>query len=157
VATDAPSSADRWFPLLCLAITWAIAAAFRIWATGHREENPERAEACMSISRGLGLWVPLAFLPLAVGAVLGQATIDDAFRPRSSVWGLATMVGTLIMYGRLTVWLYWQDGGEFLFKHSDLFTFGLRHFSSPTVAKLAVTLMMLGGIMAMVMSWLENT
>ena len=66
------------------------------------------------------------------------------------------MVGTLVMYGRLTVWLYWQEGGEFLFKHSDLFTLGLRHSSSPTTAKLAVTLMMLGGIVAMVMNWLET-
>ena len=150
-----PDSLDRWFPVVCLGVVWLGAAIFRIQAGRLRINEPEKADACMTIAYGLALWAPLTFAPLAMGAVLGQATVDDAFRPRSNPWALANMVGTLVVYARLTRWLYWQGGGEFLVEHSSLID-TYRRFESPATARLVVTLMMLGGVIAIVTSFLKH-
>ena len=150
-----PDPAQRWFPIISIAFLLLNAAYFQHKANRSRSEDPRTADACEGVAYALTVWAPLAFLPLAVGAILGQATVLDAFRPRTSPWGFANMVGTLFVYARLTVWLYWQRGGEFLEEHSSLFMHG-NGFSSARWARIGVTLMMLGGITAMVKSWFDN-
>lgn len=151
-----PGPVERWFPVASIALLWLAAAFFKNKANRNRSEDPRTAEACDGIAYALTIWAPVAFLPLAVGAILGQATVLDAFQPRASPWGFASMAGTLVVYARLTLWLYWQQGGEFLEEHSSLFMHG-KGFSSARWARIGVTLMMLGGITAMVKSWLDNS
>lgn len=85
--------------------------------------------------------------------MLGQATAQDFFRPRSNLWGLVLIVGMLVLYARLTIWLYWQGGGEFVFEHADLVG---RRLGSPLVVKLVLSLMMGGGLTAMTIAWLKG-
>ena len=143
----------RFFPVFCVAVLWIGAAIFRVQAHHLRHIDAEKARASAGISTALGVWAPLAFLPLAVGALLGAATIDDAFRPSSNVWGLATAVGLVVVYARLFVWIFFQDGALFISNHSDLLT---GRATTPTVVKLALTAGMLGGLWAMLDSWLSG-
>jgi hypothetical protein len=146
---------SRIFPVLSVLAVYMAAGAFKVQAWRLRDLDPKKGAASAALARGLGLWAPWMFLPLAVGAVLGKATIDDAFRPQATPWGLAQAISDLVVYVRLAVWLYGQRGGEFISEHWNLID---RRWPapSPAIATLLASLMILAGVAAVVGSWLAG-
>jgi hypothetical protein len=149
-----PDTMERWFPVVCLAALWMGAAVFKIKGARLRSVDGAKSEASGKFAYGLAVWAVLPFVSLTIGSMLGQATAQDLFRPRSNLWGLGSMVGTLTLYARRRLWLYWEGGPDFVVKHANLV--GLRT-EWPPLVKFVLTLMMAAGLAAMTIAWFRES
>lgn len=152
--THVPDTMERWFPFVYVAALWIGAAMFSVKAARFRAVNRAKAEASAKFAYRLAVWPPLHFSLLCYWSC-ARAGHGAGFFPAAveSVGGLVLIVGMLVLYARLTIWLYWQGGGEFVFEHADLVG---RRLGSPLVVKLELSLMMGGGLTAMTIAWLKG-
>jgi hypothetical protein len=138
----------KHFGFLCLIFALIFAGMQQIYALIKVRKNPELADGYRKVV--LGYWILMGFpwLIMAIGELIyGFSSILFILMLKDgNIFSWLFFIVLLGEYAFLLVWVWFRGGGDHLYKYR-LFSY---RFSSPLVAKLFITLAVLGGTIAMV-------
>ncbi len=138
----------KHFGLICLALTIVMAGVQKLYSLFRVKKFPELKDGYQKLITGYLIFMGLPWVVLAMGELVhSYSGILFLFSLKDG--NLFSWLFYVILFGEYTFLVYWvwlKGGGERLYKY-QLMTY---NFSSPLVAKLAVSLMILGGVLGSV-------
>lgn len=139
--------------LLFVIVDLVFVAIQKIQALFLAKKYPELQEVHNKLIVGYMLFMGIPFLVMEVGTLATNIPgLFLLFRlHEGNPFTLAFFLCLLLEYIFLLNWVWFRDGAEMLHRSKLLFV-SIRH-RSPKVIKIVVTLMVAGGIFAMVMLW----
>ncbi|MBL8100693.1 MAG: hypothetical protein JNK81_16040 [Anaerolineales bacterium] len=133
----------RHFGLICLILTIFFTGVQKLYSLIRVRKYPELKDGYRTIILGYLIFMGILWLIIAIGEIVyGFSGI--LFLLSFNVNSLLSWFVYLVIFCELIfllVWVWFKDGGEYLYKYQLLFY----NFSSPLVAKLFVTILSLGG------------
>ena len=144
-------SRHAWAVFLAAFVVFACA----LWFVARRrmQERPDLAPGYRKLFLGYLIVCSAPWLIMGVGIELGGVPGIPSFMraPGGDPFVLAVHASVVACWVALLYWVVFRGGAEFLSRHSGLFNAGAN--PSPAKVRLAVCLMVLGGILGMLMCY----
>jgi hypothetical protein len=131
-------------------------------AQSYIAQAPALKAGYVSLIKGWLFWGNLPWVVMGIGDLTGMTNgTQDYFHPRSlNPMVLAFDLVVVLIWVLGSNWIYFRGGADFLVKHPGFVVFnapGVRKdISSPRIIQLIWTLCLAGGVISMIMMWLQD-